>query len=174
MGDLRIIKTKKAIEDSFLSLRKKTDLDKIKVSELCSVALINKTTFYNYYNDIYELSEELEDKYIKECFFGFDGYDCLINDTEKFILGVYKSFVNSSKIQILFKNRISTLVEKAQQEVLNFYQDTINTEDTKMKVVFLIHGAFYLLLNYKGKASEEEKLKMIINYINNFLKKIPN
>ena len=59
MPDLRTIKTKKSIENAFLELRQKKNLEDIKVSELCSIALINKTTFYNYYSDIYELSNEL-------------------------------------------------------------------------------------------------------------------
>ncbi len=164
MSDLRIIKTKKAIEEAFLELRKDNDLDKIKISELCSLAMINKTTFYNYYNDIYCLSEELEDKYLEESFFGFNDYDCLITDTEKFILGVYKSFVTNYNIQIIFKNRVSSLVKKAQEKVLEYYKKDIKSEEIKMRVMFLIHGAFYLLFSYNGKSNEKEKLKIIVEY----------
>lgn len=164
MKDLRVFKTKKAIEETFLSLRNKNDLDKIKVSELCSLALINKTTFYNYYADVYALSEELENKYLEECFYGFDDYNCLINDTEKFIFGIYKSFINNHNINVIFKNRISTLVEKAQEKVLEIYKDDIHSEKIKMKLMFLIHGAFYLLFNYNGGKDEKVKLNIIIEY----------
>ena len=58
--DLRVIKTKKNIRDTFVELRKKHSLDEIKVNMLCEKAMINKTTFYNHYQDIYALSEELE------------------------------------------------------------------------------------------------------------------
>ena len=164
MDDLRVMKTKKAIEDAFLSLRDKYDLDKIKISELCSLAMINKTTFYNYYDDVYDLCEKLENKYFEKSFFGFDSYDCLIHDTEKFIYGIYKSFITSNEIRIIFKNRISTLVEKAQNKVLEYYKDYVCTERVKMKLMFLIHGAFYLLFNYNGEQNEKEKLKIIVEY----------
>ncbi|MBQ3494533.1 MAG: TetR/AcrR family transcriptional regulator [Clostridia bacterium] len=164
MSDLRILKTKKYIEEAFLTLRQNCELDKIKVNDLCKLALINKTTFYNYYENIYDLSEELENKYLEKCFYGFDGYDCLITDTEKFILGVYKSFVENQNIQIIFKNRVGSLVKKAEQKVLELYKKDISSEEIKMRIMFLIHGAFYLLFSYNAKNNEEEKLKIIIEY----------
>ena len=60
--DLRVIKTKKNIRDAFLKLRAENPPEKIRVTELCKVATINKRTFYKYYQDIYSLSEELENE----------------------------------------------------------------------------------------------------------------
>lgn len=164
MKDLRVIKTQKAIEEAFLELRKEKDLDKIKVNELCSIAMINKTTFYNYYDDINALSQQLENKYLEECFFGFSGYKSLIQDTENFILGIYKSFLENYNIQILFKNRVSSLVEKAQEKVFEIYKNEIKTEEIKMRLMFLIQGAFCLLFNYDKTNNTNEKLKIIIEY----------
>ena len=65
MTDLRTQKTLSAIETTFILMREKKKLENIKVSELCASALINKTTFYNYYQDIYELSEELENEVVE-------------------------------------------------------------------------------------------------------------
>ena len=165
--DLRTIKTKKAIEEAFLTIRAKKDLENIKVSELCALALINKTTFYNYYSDIYELSEELENKYLEQCFYGFNGYDCLFKNTENFIRGIYYSFYNNNTIQVLFSNRIAMLVNKTQNYLLEFYKKEINTDEKKMCVIFIIQGAF-ILLNYKSK--EEEKLKLLIEITNSIIK----
>ncbi|MBO5046551.1 MAG: TetR/AcrR family transcriptional regulator [Clostridia bacterium] len=164
MSDLRVIKTKNAIEQAFLQLREKYPLDKMKVNELCTLAMINKTTFYNYYDDVYSLSEELENAYLKECFFGFEAYDCLITDTERFIQGIYRNFVENRKLQIVFRERVNTLVEKAQEQVLEFYKNDVTSEKVKMRVMFLIHGAFYLLFNYKEQHNDGEKLKIIIDY----------
>ena len=55
--DLRIQKTEKAIKNAFLELRAGKPLEKITVKELCGLALINKSTFYSHYDDIYALSE---------------------------------------------------------------------------------------------------------------------
>ena len=58
--DLRIEKTKKSIRNAFIELRTKKPLEKITVKELCALACINKSTFYSHYEDIYALSEAME------------------------------------------------------------------------------------------------------------------
>ena len=58
--DIRIEKTERAIRNAFLELRAAKPLEKITVKELCSLACINKSTFYSHYEDIYALSQTLE------------------------------------------------------------------------------------------------------------------
>ncbi|HJC89307.1 MAG TPA: TetR/AcrR family transcriptional regulator, partial [Candidatus Eisenbergiella intestinigallinarum] len=58
--DLRIQKTEQAIRNAFIELRTKKPLEKITVKELCELALINKSTFYAHYEDMYALSEAME------------------------------------------------------------------------------------------------------------------
>jgi len=53
--DLRIIKTKKILFTALLKLMKKKDFEKIKISDICQEALINRSTFYAHYEDKYEL-----------------------------------------------------------------------------------------------------------------------
>ena len=160
MTDLRTQKTLNSIETTFISMREKKKLENIKVSELCASALINKTTFYNYYQDIYELSDHIENKYLSQCFSGFDGHDCLFSDTKKFIIGIYNNFKSNKNIQVIFSDRINFLVNKAQTYLLELYKKQINTEDKKMCILFLIQGAFYILFNHNAK--EEDKLKILV------------
>ena len=58
--DIRVIKSKKAINDAFLLLRAKKELKKITVKELCEKAMVNKSTFYSHYNDIFDLEDKIE------------------------------------------------------------------------------------------------------------------
>ena len=58
--DIRIEKTENAIKNAFLEIRARKPLEKITVKELCACAQINKSTFYAHYQDIYALSEKLE------------------------------------------------------------------------------------------------------------------
>ena len=60
--DLRIQKTKAAIKESFLELRRNKPIEKITVTELSRLAGINKATFYLHYSDIYSLADEMEDR----------------------------------------------------------------------------------------------------------------
>jgi len=67
--DKRIVKTKLALQDALLKLVSKKHIGEITVSELCTLAHVNRTTFYKYYslpadiitemvNDIYEYAVE--------------------------------------------------------------------------------------------------------------------
>lgn len=58
--DKRIEKTKRAIKEAFIELRKTKPLEKISIKELCQMADINKSTFYSHYENIYELSDAIE------------------------------------------------------------------------------------------------------------------
>lgn len=53
--DLRVIKTRKLIYQTLLELMKEKTFEEIKVSDLCSKAMINRSTFYAHYEDKYEL-----------------------------------------------------------------------------------------------------------------------
>lgn len=53
--DLRVIKTRKLIYQTLLDLMKEKTFEEIKVSGICSKAMINRSTFYAHYEDKYEL-----------------------------------------------------------------------------------------------------------------------
>lgn len=57
--DLRVIKTKKNLYEGLLSIMKDKSFEEIKVSEICSVSLTNRSTFYDHFNDKYELLASL-------------------------------------------------------------------------------------------------------------------
>ena len=57
--DLRIVKTKKILFNTLLKLMKQKNFDKIKISDICEEALINRSTFYAHYQDKYELLDDL-------------------------------------------------------------------------------------------------------------------
>lgn len=53
--DLRIVKTENLIYETLINLLKEKPFEEIKVSDICSKALINRSTFYAHYSDKYEL-----------------------------------------------------------------------------------------------------------------------
>ena len=55
----KIVDTKKKLAKSLISLLSKKSLSDIDVSELCSLAEINRTTFYKHYQSPYDVLEEL-------------------------------------------------------------------------------------------------------------------
>lgn len=57
--DLRVIKTKRNLYEGLLSIMKNKTFEDIKVSEICKTSLINRSTFYDHFNDKYELLSSL-------------------------------------------------------------------------------------------------------------------
>ena len=51
--DLRIMKTKKALYQSLIQLMKEKTFEEIRVSDICELALINRSTFYAHFDDKY-------------------------------------------------------------------------------------------------------------------------
>lgn len=64
--DLRVIKTKKNIEESFLRLLEKKSFSEITVQNILDEALINRSTFYKHYSDKYDLARLLSDRMFQE------------------------------------------------------------------------------------------------------------
>lgn len=56
--DLRIQKTKKSLRTALMSLLKEKEYEKITVIDICQEALINRMTFYKYYEDKNHLLED--------------------------------------------------------------------------------------------------------------------
>lgn len=57
--DLRVTKTKKNLYQGLLTLMKEKTFEEIKVTDICNEALTNRSTFYDHFNDKYELLNSL-------------------------------------------------------------------------------------------------------------------
>ena len=57
--DRRTLYSKKMIRESLYELMKEKPLNKISVTEICERADVNRSTFYAYYTDIYDLHEKI-------------------------------------------------------------------------------------------------------------------
>ena len=62
--DLRVVRTRRHIQEAFLALRAQKPMERITVKELAARAEINKATFYLHYRDIYDLYDRMEEEII--------------------------------------------------------------------------------------------------------------
>ena len=60
MEDRRIAKTKAALREAFVTLLRTRPLNDITVAELCRVANIDRRTFYNHYENVNEIIDEID------------------------------------------------------------------------------------------------------------------
>ncbi|MGN0295047.1 MAG: TetR/AcrR family transcriptional regulator [Lachnospiraceae bacterium] len=82
--DLRTVRTKTRIKQTFLELMKKKAFGKITVTEICSSLGINRGTFYLHYQDLYDVLDELEEELLQledtpehyQCSLSSEQYEC--------------------------------------------------------------------------------------------------
>ena len=53
--DIRVIRTKKSIENAFIDILNEKSFSKITIEEICKKANVNRMSFYNHYEDKYDL-----------------------------------------------------------------------------------------------------------------------
>lgn len=58
--DRRVKRTKKNLRDSLFALLEKKNINQITVTELTTLADVNRSTFYLYYNDIFDMMEKIQ------------------------------------------------------------------------------------------------------------------
>lgn len=65
----RVMLTKHLIHDALLKMLKTCNINKISIRELCQVAGINRSTFYNHYGSQYDVLNEIAETYIQSTSF---------------------------------------------------------------------------------------------------------
>ena len=168
MQDLRVKKTLSGLEKAFYELRKVNSLEQIKIKTLCENAMVNKTTFYNYFCDVYAFFFFFENKVIEEKFKILPKHSGALLNIKKLVYEIYNSF-NCEQIHILFKNRYDVLIKKCEKKLFEDYKNTINTTEKQLYISFFIYGASHILFENKG--SESEKLEMLNGILNDYLYK---
>lgn len=166
--DLRIVKTKKNIRDAFLQMRKSTPLEKIKVRDLCRIALINKSTFYNHYEDVFALSAEIEDEVLTKCIEDFTYKDCLLSEPRKFLENVPQTLeLQGNLISILFSGRNDVLYVKLRRKIRDYYSKPDMTPQEDVALTFLIGGMMYAMQELSGekKYTKDEITGCIVKII---------
>ena len=150
MEDLRVYKTKKAIREAFLELRKTKPLEKIKVGDVCDLAMCIRATFYRYYQDIYDLNNQLEDEAINRLVSTFEDKEALLFKTESYLKGLYISLEqNYDYYYTLFHDRKDVLTIKIEKQTLEFYKTRYaNNMEEEILISFIIHGILYTIDEY--------------------------
>lgn len=140
--DKRVKKTKKVLLDSLTTLMKEKKVNKITVTELTSLADVNRSTFYLYYNDIFDMVDKVETEIIKNfsnAFEEFSTKDATYENRLSFFTYVFE-FVkdNSAMCEILLgPDGEYSFIEKFKR-VLKNSQPNLNHKKIEVKNEFFI------------------------------------
>lgn len=167
--DLRVVKTKKGIRDAFFELRRTKPLERIRVKDICDAAMINKTTFYKYYLDVFDLSEQLENRYLEQYESSFENADCLFTNPEAFVRGLPSRHPSGAypELQLLFRGRENVLIDKLKRWVFSLYETADMSLDERVALSFVINGAVMSVQQFADdpSVSDSELMAAIIRTI---------
>ncbi|MDD6224326.1 MAG: TetR/AcrR family transcriptional regulator [bacterium] len=168
--NLRTNKTKILLSKSLLELLETKDFYNIKVNEICNHALVHKTTFYNHFNDKYDLLNYI----LIEI---YNGIKKEVNKNEgiiEYYLSIAKSYIKLIKTNPkLFQSMIQTSSNDLssfmiQELYVKDVEDTISQMNIPIPSNYVARfyvSAVYSVLNewfIKGMIEDEDT---IIKYI---------
>lgn len=176
--DLRVIKTKKNLYDTILSIMKDKPFEEVKVSDICEKALINRSTFYAHFNDKYELLHSLISD-LK------GGLTTVLNKNESFenpkeyYMEMIKLFLNhiddnlETYSAIIKNNKNSILMDMIYDTLLNDIKSNLkqnNTGNIPIDFVsrFYVGAVINVGIDYLRDPKNISKEK-VIDYLNQLL-----
>lgn len=146
--DLRTKKTQRAIREAFLTLRARKPLERITVKELAELAEISKATFYLHYQDVYDLSDHLQQEAIEAALDKITHPEAFLTDPMQFMQQMVESFAAQRSVtQILFSGSQATVFPARIEEAFKSYfnQHFPELRDNcyfQMFLTYQIYGAF--------------------------------
>lgn len=118
----RVRYTKMALRESLLSLLSENPIRKITVSKVCEQADVNRSTFYLYYKDVYDLLEKIEDDLYQQIHAALDKAP-----------EIMPTSVNLKRLyEIIYKNRDLCRVISGEYGDKKFLQKIINIQKDRM------------------------------------------
>ena len=151
--DIRIIKTKRAIRDAALKLLSQKPIDDISITELAQTAQINRKTFYNYYQNIYQVIDDIENETVEKFVSAITATDWYngneldfykiffcITESVRDNMEFFRYLLNISKTSSVIVKVETTLKEKARE----YFKQYIEIDEylLTMSMDYVVSGMF--------------------------------
>lgn len=136
MENQRVRLTKKLFKNSLVELLKNNSIYNISVTELCNKAELNRSTFYKYYENIFDVMSDIEYDVINK------GGKCIKEINGKDINDIYKSV--DELLQNIKQNKDAYFVIINQENDPEFYKNML-----KKVIDFFKHQTTLLNINIK-------------------------
>lgn len=138
----KIINTKKSLSKSLIYLLGKNAITEIDVSQLCTYAGVNRTTFYKHYNSLYDLLNELINEFFKKIEVLFLKVNVNENTTSKVALLLKYLKQNREFVSVIMNNNTLTTISQ-RLITLDFIDSLIKTNIQYRKSVY-INDNYYI------------------------------
>ena len=145
--DIRSQRTKQLISESFLELLKGKPASRITVTEICSMAAINRATFYKHYLDVPDLQASLENE----------------------ILSDFASFLQNCRFSgdMNYKTVLIEMLTYLQQYGSRFYLLCSGNAGSELpaKAFQLINDFAFPIMRQKLPKEEEERANLLYQFL---------
>ena len=158
--DIRIEKTDRAIEKAFMELRARQPLEKIRIKDLCTLAKVNKSTFYAHYEDIYALSDQLEKKLIEDILASVLAVKLTVAQTETLTRDLFRAFVqNRQAVRFFIRRDPGRRLHPLGEQLQKLCVDAVDL----CSVIRKFHSIFPSFQKYKQKNAAQRNLCRVAN-----------
>lgn len=156
--------TKKLLKDSLVTMLETQSIHKISIRELCEHAEINRSTFYKYYGNQYELLEDMENELLRHIW-GEDKEHLLIQPvmTVERITSLLSYFETCCQlVRLLVNNNVDPafpeqIISLPEVKALATQRlgDGYSPEQLDYLSTFLINGSFHMIREWINKEDRE-------------------
>ena len=171
------MKTRRAIHNAMTRLLTLKPIEEITVTELADAAEINRKTFYNYYNSVYMVAEEMEDEIVErfeETLRSID-FETLLKDPQTTFntlariiasdLDFYETIL-TNRNQVYFLQKIVTSLEERIM-ALYFDRNSCDFELQEYMLEYIISGLVSVYQKWfeSGRKADLEELSKYISML---------
>ena len=173
--DIRIIKTKRAIRDATMKLLSQKNIDDISITELAQTAQINRKTFYNYYQNVYQVVDEIENETVEKFVSVFQSTDWYNGDELDFYkiffcvtesvrdnMDFFRHLLNISRTSVLMVKVENTL----KQNALQYFKQYIEIDENLLlwALDYIISGMFSVFGTWL-KSGQQLSAKEVTDFV---------
>ena len=158
--DIRTKFTQKALKNSLIELMKTSNIRDIPIKAICANAGVSRSTFYTYYDNQYDLLDDIQNEIISHYQDKFKEYKG--NTDQKEAHNRYEKLFNyfaenSDSIQIILsengdlnfiKKFIEQITVKTQKALMNAHEESSEEKTKRLYSTFLVHGTIALIQDW--------------------------
>lgn len=178
-SDRRVRKTKKTLIDALTVLMSQKRINNITVTELTELADLNRSTFYLYYNDIYDMVEKVESEMLADFTEAFNKYfnqsdkcNAAFNNVVSFFTFLFEFVKKNAKMCkiLLGPDGDYAFLEKLKSIIKSQPDFNNDVQNIKMQYAdpFIISGCIGIIqqwLDYDMKESPKDMATMVSELI---------
>lgn len=163
--------TKQNIKNAFWDEFKSKTIDKITVKEICSITGYNRSTFYQYFKDVYDVLETIENELIEELDRLFDENPIELIASNTFISKVTEIYDSKGELlYYLLNNQASNSFSDKYKTLIKskLFSAEMDDHDKKLKINILLEfmvSAVISALSFWYPRREEMETEDFIEYI---------